>query len=73
MSDAPRATTPQSRDRNRATEVSEMKAWAEHTKVDMPIPRDLLPLLARDDVKQIEIVMRHVGLGESGSGSGRRA
>jgi hypothetical protein len=69
MPNAPRAAIPQSRDR--ATEVREMKAWAKDTKVDMPIPRDLLPLLARDDVKQMEIVMRHVGLEESGRG--RRA
>jgi hypothetical protein len=47
-----------------AQEVSEMRRWAEETKVDMPIPRDLLLLLARDGAKQMEIVLRNMSLGE---------
>ncbi|KAH7081042.1 hypothetical protein FB567DRAFT_449165 [Paraphoma chrysanthemicola] len=44
-------------------EVAEMKQWAESLEVNAPIPRDLLPLLAKDDVKQMEIVMREMSLG----------
>ncbi|KAH7066786.1 hypothetical protein BKA63DRAFT_127900 [Paraphoma chrysanthemicola] len=50
---------------NRATieiEVAEMKQWAERVKVNAPMPRDLLPLLAKDDAKQMEFVMRQMSL-----------
>jgi hypothetical protein len=45
-----------------ATEVAEMKQWVESIKLNTPIPRDLLPLLAKDDAKQMEIVLRHMSL-----------
>jgi len=33
----------------------------------MLIPRDLLPLLARDYAKQMDIVMRNMSLGNDGT------
>jgi hypothetical protein len=48
-----------------ACEVSEMKTWAENFKLSTPIPQDLVPLLAKDDGKQLEIVMNNVSLGRA--------
>jgi len=50
----------------RAQEMSEMRQWAENLKLNKPIPRDLLPLLAKDGAKQLEIVMKHMHIGEEG-------
>jgi hypothetical protein len=47
-----------------AQEVSEMRRWAEETKVDMPIPLDLLLLMAKDGVKPMEIVLNNMSLGD---------
>lgn len=48
----------------RAQETSEMRQWAENLKLNKPIPRDLLPLLAKDGAKQLEIVMKHMHIGK---------
>jgi len=63
MPDAPRTRLADTNiTRDRAREVSEMKQWAENLKLGAPIPRDLLPLLAKDDAKQLEIVLRNMRL-----------
>jgi hypothetical protein len=46
----------------RALEHSEMKQWAEGLKIKKPISRDLLPILAKDDDKQMEILMKNTSL-----------
>ena len=43
-------------------ELEEMKQWAKETKVNAPIPRDLLPMLAKDPAKQMELAMKHMDL-----------
>ncbi|EAT90465.1 hypothetical protein HBI56_049860 [Parastagonospora nodorum] len=48
----------------RAQETSEMRRWAETLKLNKPIPRDVLPLLAKDGAKQLEIVMKHMHIGK---------
>jgi hypothetical protein len=40
-----------------------MKRWAEDLKINKPIPKDLLPILAKDDDKQMEILMKNKNLG----------
>lgn len=45
-------------------DFEEMKKWAKETKVNAPIPRDLLAILAKDPAKQMELATRHMGLGE---------
>lgn len=45
-------------------EIEEMKEWAKGTKINAPIPRDLLPLLTKDPAKQIELAMDHMDLGK---------
>jgi hypothetical protein len=71
----PDATTPASnpvttdeslKQANRASTVNEMKQWAEDFKINKPIPRDLVLLLAKDGVKQLEIVMKNVILEREG-------
>lgn len=49
----------------RRQELEEMKQWAKETKVNAPIPRDLLPILAKDPAKQMELAMMHMELGEA--------
>jgi hypothetical protein len=51
-----------SADELRAEETSEMKKWAEAFKVEKPIPQDLLPILSKNEVKQMEIVMKNMNL-----------
>ncbi|KAH7407019.1 hypothetical protein DE146DRAFT_753552 [Phaeosphaeria sp. MPI-PUGE-AT-0046c] len=46
----------------RRQELEEMKQWAKETKVNAPIPRDLLPILAKDPAKQMELAMEHMEL-----------
>lgn len=48
----------------RAMEMRNMKQWSESIQIGSPIAKDLLPILAKDDVKQIELVMKTMGLGE---------
>ncbi|KAF1835859.1 hypothetical protein BDW02DRAFT_481004, partial [Decorospora gaudefroyi] len=47
----------------RAEECKEMKRWAEGFRVNRPIPKDLLPILAKGDDKQMEIFLRNMSLG----------
>jgi hypothetical protein len=47
-----------------AIETGEMRKWAKNLKLNNPIPKDLLPLLAKDDAKQLEIVMKNMSLGK---------
>jgi hypothetical protein len=49
----------------RACETSEMKQWAQELRVNKPIPKDILPLLAKDDAKQMEIVLKNMSLDRS--------
>jgi hypothetical protein len=61
----PKAATPCGRtleDNARAHETSEMKQWAQELSLNKPIPKDLLPLLAKDDAKQMEIVLKNMSL-----------
>ncbi|KAF2828071.1 hypothetical protein CC86DRAFT_381033 [Ophiobolus disseminans] len=67
MPDAPHHTP--TRTAERASQVREMKQWAENLRLGVPIPRDLLPLLAKDDAKQMEIVLRNLRLGTEGGGT----
>jgi hypothetical protein len=39
-----------------------MKRWAEELKINKPIPKDLLPILAKDGDKQMEILMKNTSL-----------
>jgi hypothetical protein len=55
---------------SRASDVDEMKQWAEGFKVNKPIPNDLLPILAKDGAKQMEIVMKNMSLGRRKTGGG---
>jgi hypothetical protein len=48
----------------RAIETAEMRKWAEDFKLNNSIPKDILPLLAKDDAKQLEIVMKNMSLGK---------
>ena len=48
----------------RRRELEEMKQWAKETKVNAPIPWDLLPILAKDPAKQMELAMEHMELGK---------
>jgi hypothetical protein len=74
MSDSNENTPRDTLDKNqalaRASDVDEMKQWAQGFKVNKPIPVDLLPILARDNVKQMEIVMKNMSLGERKTGGG---
>jgi hypothetical protein len=47
----------------RQKEVHEMKQWVDNLILSTPLPRDLLSLLAKDDTKQMEIVLRNMSLG----------
>jgi hypothetical protein len=42
-----------------------MKQWAQELRVNKPIPKDILPLLAKDDAKQMEIVLKNMSLDRS--------
>jgi hypothetical protein len=44
-----------------------MKQWAQELSVNKPIPKDLLPLLAKDDAKQMGIVLKNVNLDRKGT------
>jgi hypothetical protein len=46
----------------RANKTSEMRQWAEGYKVNKPIPSDILPLLAKDEAKQMELGMKNMSL-----------
>jgi hypothetical protein len=74
MSDSNENTPRDTLDKNqalaRASDVDEMKQWAQGFKVNKPIPVDLLPTLAKDNAKQIEIVMKNMSLGERKTGGG---
>jgi hypothetical protein len=62
----PRDTLDTDRDighQTRQTETMEMKQWAADHKVNKLIPSELVPLLAKDGAKQMEIVMRNMSLG----------
>lgn len=50
----------------RASEMSEMRQWAKELRVNKPIPKDLLPLLAKDNAKQLEIVLNNMSLDVEG-------
>jgi hypothetical protein len=54
----------------RASDVNELKQWAEGFKINKPIPIDLLPILAKNDAKQMEIVMKNVSLRGRRNGGG---
>lgn len=45
-------------------EIEELKQWGKETKVNAPVPKDLLPILAKDPANQIEIAMEHMELGK---------
>jgi hypothetical protein len=65
-----KAATPCGRtlvDNARAHETSEMKQWAQELNVNKPIPKDLLPLLAKDDAKQMGIVLKNMSLDRKGT------
>jgi hypothetical protein len=47
----------------RASDHEEMRQWAKRLKINKPIPADLLPILAKDGAKQIEIFMKNMSLG----------
>jgi hypothetical protein len=49
-------------DRERTAELKDMKWWAEELKINKPIPKDLLPILAKDGYKQMEILMKNTSL-----------
>jgi hypothetical protein len=74
MSDSNENTPRDTLDKNqalaRASDVDEMKQWAQGFKVNKPIPVDLLPTLAKDNAKQMEIVMKNMSLGERKTGGG---
>lgn len=62
---------------DRVAVMDELKAWGAGFTVKMPVPRDLLPLMARGEEKQGEILVRNVvhlmegvGIGERGEGEG---
>jgi hypothetical protein len=46
----------------RLKEVSGMRKLAEILKLNMPIPRDILSLMPKDDTKQAEIVVKIMSL-----------
>jgi hypothetical protein len=46
----------------RASKTNEMRQWAEGYKVNKPIPSDLLLLLAKDEAKQMKLVMKNMSL-----------
>ncbi|KAF1943930.1 hypothetical protein EJ02DRAFT_452964 [Clathrospora elynae] len=50
----------------RAKDLSEMRQWSEGITINKPIPRDLLPILAKDDAKQLEIIMKNMSLRSDG-------
>jgi hypothetical protein len=50
-------------DQERVAELKEMKQWAQQLNINNPIPKDLLPILAKDDNKQMEILMKNTSLG----------
>jgi hypothetical protein len=39
-----------------------MKRWAEELKINKPLTMDLLPILAKDGDKQMEILMKNTSL-----------
>jgi hypothetical protein len=47
----------------RASDHEKMRQWAKGLKINKPIPADLLPILAKDGAKQMEIVMKNMSLG----------
>jgi hypothetical protein len=53
-----------------ASDVNEMKQWAEGFKINKPIPIDLLPILVKNGAKQMEIVMKNVSLRGRKNGGG---
>ncbi|KAF2874032.1 hypothetical protein BDV95DRAFT_604245 [Massariosphaeria phaeospora] len=61
----------------RAALIEELSAFSRTCTLNTPLPRDILPLLARDPEKQMDIAMRHMQLGagekkktEEGGGGG---
>lgn len=50
--------------RARANDHEEMRQWAISLKINKLIPMDLLPILAKDNAKQMEIVMKNMNLEE---------
>jgi hypothetical protein len=53
-------------DQMRAAKLTEMKQWAKSFTINKPVPQDLLPLLTKDDTKQVEIMMRNTSLERGG-------
>ena len=47
---------------SRAATIEELKQWGNSFQLKTPIPADIVPILARDEVKQIEIQMKNVRL-----------
>ncbi|KAH7401217.1 hypothetical protein BKA66DRAFT_405370 [Pyrenochaeta sp. MPI-SDFR-AT-0127] len=50
----------------RATEMRDLKQWSDSIQIITPIPKDLLPILAKDEVKQMEIVLKTMKLEDLG-------
>ncbi|KAF1914585.1 hypothetical protein BDU57DRAFT_578937 [Ampelomyces quisqualis] len=48
--------------RARANETREMRQWAERLELTTQVPQDILHLMAREDGKQMEIMMKNMGL-----------
>lgn len=46
-----------------------MRQWAKDFKINKPIPRDIVPLLAKDEATQLEIMMNNVSLGREAKNS----
>jgi acyl-CoA synthetase (NDP forming) len=61
--DAPRDALDKEMALARASDHEEMRQWAKGLKINKPIPADLLPILAKDGAKQMEIVMKNMSLG----------
>jgi hypothetical protein len=51
--------------KDRAAQLNEMKYWAISFTVNKRVPRDLLPILTRDEAKQMEILMGNMTLERS--------
>ncbi|KAF2642097.1 hypothetical protein P280DRAFT_468547 [Massarina eburnea CBS 473.64] len=64
-------TAPPNSPTSRQEETRAMVLWSQRTTILMPIPRDILPLMARSGERQLEIVMRNMSLrtDERGDGS----
>lgn len=53
---------PRSNAEKKARTLDKLKQWGKNFKLQTTIPRDILPLLAKGDAKQLELVMKGMDL-----------